>query len=1034
MYYGGPAVGFPKNTMPIWAGFGAAADLPTDQFRDKSFNMEIVDFKGPGRMELFTYSDENYPLNRLWSSHDPGFRTTWVNAGTHTHNATTFTRPGHYEVTYRASARKKDGTFIHSEPQTLVWQVGGTNPAERTITDLDTAFNDAKSEYSGSEGAESNAPIFKMAPSKADTKGAKQGILTTLSLDTGNAKDSGRAVFTINGHYLAERKVEGGKASWDEMIGDEESNFQAIFIPDNDSPSPRWVSEPVKFWTSTDGEKDDEDAEAYTTKSGELPTPEMEEIEPFETDPLEITSSDVTVSTSKVYGEGDRNIDITVAPEDDRTTVRVTGGFYKVDGEPMTSLPQNAIADCEIGFTSGPGQRTSRQLIDSCKQPGYQLMLRIVPDSRSDAAGASLFSHTHKDAYEPIAETTVSFAEASDSTDSQDPEGSEKPEDSDAPEKPQDSEESEGSAPSKNPSPSTTSKPSVPKIPSPKPQNPKDKDTPHKELNLHRGHVDIAPIHEDGELHLGIKDETNLYHIGAIWRKPSDVFFTVPKQVKSTLNKDIPHFGKKGSAAYVLPETQRTGVVWPGLSTEDAYKDTKKNYTFTFTPVSAPKDGEWLAYQADQTGLDQRLAGSDGTHSYTTETAEHIHPNWAFNKPGTYEVGVTVAEKDGKPAKKAVLRFKVATEDSSSAAPPTTGNDSATEGDSNGTESTTPSKEPSPETTEPAPSAEPSKKREITKGHIDFGPKVVDNKLGFYVNEDDQHNVPEDVALRIHDARRVTVADSLAKTLSFTGMVKTGSTIYHLPLQQDHDAVWPGWDTIKVGQDYRDAAIEVRPKSAPTDGKWWAGHTASLNTPARTLADSNGTHTIKGVEDGPFHVHAHWIFTEPGRYEMDMRTVNNDGDKLTDWHTVTFLVGDSTTQPGGKDTDKERDKENNKPADSSKVKQPGATKPDNGSNSTGTNKPGSDKSKATNSSGSNAGAKASMGNGAGKSDGSTKSTTAKGAGSGSGPSSRSGGGSSSSHNGALASTGANIGWVLVLAALFIVGGIVLVKKRSKGSQ
>lgn len=61
MYYGGPAVGFPKNTMPIWAGFGAAADLPTDQFRDKSFNMEIVDFKGPGRMELFRYNGEDYP-------------------------------------------------------------------------------------------------------------------------------------------------------------------------------------------------------------------------------------------------------------------------------------------------------------------------------------------------------------------------------------------------------------------------------------------------------------------------------------------------------------------------------------------------------------------------------------------------------------------------------------------------------------------------------------------------------------------------------------------------------------------------------------------------------------------------------------------------------------------------------------------------------------------------------------------------------------------------------------------------------------
>ncbi|MBK4167584.1 hypothetical protein GWO61_04650 [Corynebacterium macginleyi] len=1058
MYYGGPAVGFPKNTMPIWAGFGAAADLPTDQFRDKSFNMEIVDFKGPGRMELFTYSDENYPLNRLWSSHDPGFRTTWVNAGTHTHNATTFTRPGHYEVTYRASARKKDGTFIHSEPQTLVWQVGGTNPAERTITDLEAAFNDAKSEGSAGEDSESNTLMFKMAPSTADTKGAKEGILTTLSLDTGNAKDSGRAVFTINGHYLAERKVEGGKASWDEMIGDEESNFQAIFIPDNNSPSPRWVSEPIKFWTSTDGEKDGKDAEAYTTKSGELPTPEMEELEPFETDPLEITSPNITVSTSKVYGEDDRNIDITVAPEDDRTTVRVTGGFYKINGEPMTSLPQNAIADCEIGFTSGPGLRTSKQLIEGCKQPGYQLMLRIVPDSRSNAGGATLFSHTHKDAYKPVAETTVSFPEASASGDASEPEGSEKPEDSNAPEKPQDSEEaeeSEGSAPTEESSPdapSTTPKPSVPSVPKPKPQRPKDKDAPNKELNLHRGHVDIAPIHEDGELHLGIKDETNLYHIGAIWRKPSDVFFSVPKQVKTTLDKDIPHFGKKGSAAYVLPETQRTGVVWPGISTEDAYQDTKKNYTFTFTPVKAPKDGEWLAYLADQTGLDQRLVGSDGTHSYTTEGPDHMHLNWAFNKPGTYEVGVTVAEKDGKTAKKAVLRFKVASEDSSSATPPTKGNDNASEGGSNdstdgttendagssadnGTESTAPSKERNPETTEPAPSATPSQKREITKGHIDFGPKVVDNKLGFYVNEDDRHNVPEDVALRVHDTQRVPVADSLAKTLSFTGMVKTGSTIYHLPLQQDHNAVWPGWDTIKVGQDYRDAAIEVRPKSAPTDGKWWAGHTASLNTPERTLADSNGTHTIKGVEDGPFHVHAHWIFTEPGRYEMDMRAVNHNGDKLTDWHTVTFLVGDSTTQPGGKGAAEEGEKEEGKPADSSQDKQPGATKPDNGSNSTGTNKPGSDKSKASNSSGSNAGAKAAKGNSAGKSEGSSKSTTAKGATNGSsGPGSGSGGGSSNSHKGSLASTGANVGWVLVLAAVFIGAGIALMKKRSKDSQ
>ncbi|WP_257963876.1 choice-of-anchor M domain-containing protein [Corynebacterium riegelii] len=819
MYFGGPAHGFPKNTMPIWAGFGAAADLPTNQFRAESFNMEIVGFSGPGKMELFNYSDETYPLTRLWSSHDPGFRSTWVNAGTHTHNSTTFTRPGLYEVTYRGTARKKDGSFLHSAPQTLTWQVGGTDPAQRTITDIVAAYNAAPSIGTGT-------PTFSIAPSTASTKGAEQGVLSTLTFETGNPNDAGHVQFFINGFYLAERKVTGGTATWDEMLGDDTSELQAVYLPSTSSPTPRWVSAPLRFRTG--------DTKTATRDGGEvLPSPSMEPIPAFGTDPLTLTSPDVTVSTSAVYGEDMRNIDITVESADPRTTLRVTGGFYRMDNGPLTTMPRDAIADCEVDFTSAPGSRKSKQLIDGCQRPNYQLLLRLIPESRSNAADAALVSVPHTDAYAPIPGTTVRLGGG----------GSE--ESSSQPTEPSEPVPSAPTAPSE-PAPSEPA-PTAPSEPVP---------SEGQALNLSSGHVDIAPYYDNDVLHLRIKDETNLHQRGAVWRRPNDVYFTVPSQVSTTLPESIEGFAEKGTTAYILPETQRSGVVWPGLSSEHAYSQTKQDYTFTFTPLSAPDGGKWIAFRGNQTSPQDRLAGSDSTRAYTTEGPEHMHVSWAFSKPGTYEIGVWVAEKGGTPSQQEVLRFVV------------------------------------------APDAKPDTIKEITTGHIDFGPKLIDATPHLLINEDDQHHAPETVVLRVKDNRKVTANGAIADSLSFTGIVERGASIYHLPLMQDRDSIWPGWDTFRVAEQYPAGVnVEVRPRSTPKGGAWWAGHIPSLGVPERTLASSTGTHTISGVSEGPFHIHADWVFTKPGTYTMDMRAVDPQGKAVTEWSTITYLVGNATTEP-----------------------------------------------------------------------------------------------------------------------------------------
>lgn len=199
--YRSPAVPGWTNS-PNWVGMGADQDIPIENFRSKEFALDLLDVKGPGRMEMFNLRAPQ-PPTRLLSSTSDQFRSYWMTRGTHTHNETTFTKPGRYELTYRVSARDNDGTLITSKPQTIVWQVGGNNPSTTSILDIRAAYEAAANYVPnagtttvsgtgfGAAGA-SGDPVDTSESASANGDSATAGEATASSVNTSD-NDAGAA-------------------------------------------------------------------------------------------------------------------------------------------------------------------------------------------------------------------------------------------------------------------------------------------------------------------------------------------------------------------------------------------------------------------------------------------------------------------------------------------------------------------------------------------------------------------------------------------------------------------------------------------------------------------------------------------------------------------------------------------------------------------------------------------------------------------------------------------------------------------------
>ncbi|WP_311198696.1 choice-of-anchor M domain-containing protein [Pseudoglutamicibacter cumminsii] len=600
LLYMAPQVPGPGNS-PIWSGFGADTAVPIEQFQDGNFALEMVGFNGPGQMNMFNYSTYgSLPVTRLFSSHDKVSRTVWLDPGTHTHNITTFTKPGRYEVTFDATARTTDGNFITSKPTTLVWRVGGTNPADEKLGDVRAAYNKAADAVEGAaEGAEVSKPTFTIAPHAGNERDGDKN-LTDLTFNAGNKAAEGTVVFYIDGYHLAEVPVKNGNATWSEMIGSQTSNFQAVFVPTKGAA--RWISAPL---SATTGQK-----AVSTQDAGEFPeeTPDAPAGE-FSKGEVTVGSRDVSV-TARPQSKSDL-INIDTKPADDSLIYNVTGGFYEEGYDEPT---------CPVEGVSGPGRRTFVADSEYCKGEGYSLRLTLEPQPRAAIGNTDVIDLGQVSGAGKTVETQFS-----------------------------------GVGESNEPAPGEP----APGEPEPNPGEGDDDgnegsdgailDTP---VTINNGHVDLRAMEVDGKFSVALGDDSRQHAKESVLRTINSTTLEVTKLAKVKREGNVltdesyDVLGPKGSELYVLPQAQQPGRVWPGFSSEalDRVKY-PEGATMTLTPVSAPEGGKWFAYTENLGAINRMYASSDKASDVPLPPGTHMHTAWAFTKPGTYTIDVTARAK-----------------------------------------------------------------------------------------------------------------------------------------------------------------------------------------------------------------------------------------------------------------------------------------------------------------------------------------------------------------------------------------------------
>ena len=590
----------PGNT-PIWAGLGAGEIGDTDKFEGETYTLDLISVDGPGRMEMFI--DNGDSVNRFLSSHDTAYRSVYNPR--HTHLYTTFTQPGRYVANYKMTARSADGTAIYSSPITpLVWQVGGANPTDGTIKDIESAYNAARAQRTDGNAATSTLTLSH----HGEREHPGDNHLTDITLDTGVATDTGRAWITVNGYFLTEVGVEGGRATVSELLGADAAAVQAIYIP-GDSTSARWISQTVQY-----SQKDTEPVTVGGTDTILGPSnPDPAPV--WNPDHLPISSRRVEVSYDLVPGSTDQyTATVRAADPNLRATYKIEFFESKWDFSPWCSME---------GTLGAGGMDTKTQDLGVCQSDPMYMRVTLRPHPLSDAV------MTVADASDVTVGSHVGLTAMLTMRDG-----------ASAPEEPE---------PAPNPTPT----------PAPAPDNGGNDATPapassllSDPVEIGRGHLDVRLTQASGEggltYGLAVKDDSLTNARTSVLRTVGSTTLAVAPNARfvrpaSLSDPSYDVLGPVGTATYVLPETQNSDIVWPGLSTEGIdYAALPEGADLTLHLAQAPEGARVAFFQGGTFGAGAKVHfdSSKGDGLVHTTEATHMHGNWVFSAPGTYRIEV----------------------------------------------------------------------------------------------------------------------------------------------------------------------------------------------------------------------------------------------------------------------------------------------------------------------------------------------------------------------------------------------------------
>ncbi|UFU05369.1 choice-of-anchor M domain-containing protein [Ruania halotolerans] len=161
---------------------------------------------------------------------------------------------------------------------------------------------------------------------------------------------------------------------------------------------------------------------------------------------------------------------------------------------------------------------------------------------------------------------------------------------------------------------------------------------------LSRIHTDaVSTFIDDGALALA--SQADVPEGDGTRLDPAATIFHLDDDARTTVPPGYDFIAEPGSEVWVAPEGNPMGSegyeqLWPGFSTESVPAGALENdrTAFTLTEVTGPGDLE--LYTGSGENLDRLWSSDDNVDTFTMGRT-HMHANWAFTEPGTYQIDVT---------------------------------------------------------------------------------------------------------------------------------------------------------------------------------------------------------------------------------------------------------------------------------------------------------------------------------------------------------------------------------------------------------
>lgn len=171
----------------------------------------------------------------------------------------------------------------------------------------------------------------------------------------------------------------------------------------------------------------------------------------------------------------------------------------------------------------------------------------------------------------------------------------------------------------------------------------------HAATTISSGHVDAIDVDWTGSaLTLDLLDGTVS---PAVDREPADVVLNAVPASRTTVPSSSAYafLGTPGSPVWILPQTQKSGIVWPGFGTEGVPSGVLTGNAVTVKLVSVSGPADVSVYTTNALGSPSVWfdSGNGLPDSRSLPVNTHAHANWAFEAAGSYtavfEVTATTA-------------------------------------------------------------------------------------------------------------------------------------------------------------------------------------------------------------------------------------------------------------------------------------------------------------------------------------------------------------------------------------------------------